>query len=181
MEEYVENTRPHLLTNQLKEEDEERFFLQANSSPINRMTQNLSKRFGFTMATSTEIRKAEAVHLPDVQRSKVTETLSHTKQTEDKCYTLVKGVEDSVEAYKILHGKEQKKTPRRKFSSKEVTLIAKYFLGDIEQGITPKLAACKGFLNAYPEIDRTPKNIQDKVHCNCICLYAFCCALGTVC
>ena len=76
---------------------------------------SLSKRFGFTMATSTEIQKAaatKAVHLPDVQRSKVTKTLSHKKQTEHgyKYYTLVKRVEDSMEAYKILHGEKQKKT-----------------------------------------------------------------------
>ena len=106
------------------------------------------------MATSTEIRKAAATKAVHLQRSKVTNTLSHTKQTEDKYYTLVEGVEDSVDAYKILNGKEQKKTPRRKFSSKEVTIIAKYFLGDIEQGITLKLAACKGFLDAYPVLQK---------------------------
>ena len=169
MKAYLECIRPNLLSPNMEEDDEDLFFLQSNGTRLNHLAQKVSglaKKFGFTMATSTQIRKSastDAAHLPHEPRSIVTKQMSHSIATAEKHYALVRSAKDSVQAYDILHKKVPAPPKRKKYTPKEEQLICSFFEEYITEGSTPKLPVCARFLELHPLEQRTPKNIQDKV------------------
>ena len=169
MRSYIECIRPNLLTPHMEDEDEDLFFLQSNGSRINHLAQKvncLAEKFGFAMATSTQIRKSastDAAHLPQEPRSIVSKQMSHSMATAEKHYALVRSTKDSVQAYDILHKKKDAAPARKKYTPKEERLICSFFDEYITEGSTPKLHLCAKFLELHPLEQRTPKNIQDKV------------------
>ena len=133
-----------------------------------------------------------ALHLgQSPQASLVTRQMSHSISTEGLYYQAIVGDDHAAAAFSTMA--ELRKTPekrgtppsrstlletptqqtptsqgtprsqrRRPFTEEETQAVMQYFARDIEAGSTAPLMECKRFLH-FHKLQRTPKNIQDKV------------------
>ena len=136
----------------------------------------LGRLYGLTLPSASRVRKigatSVALHLDEKDSRLVTRQMSHSVATNVAYYQAIVGEQHAAAAYKTMSSLRQPQpeespkacgTPRRRlFSDNESETVKSYFSQNIESESTPTIRQCASFLYTHA-LNRTPKNIQDKV------------------
>ncbi len=160
-------------------EDIDNLFILPGSQKITKIT-NLesfvSKTLGILIPTSTKARKIgstlAARNLDYQKHSLITKQMSHQPEVSRKFYEAVHGPQDAAAAFQTMEQLRTGSTScptephlaigdsalNKRWSPADTNLIKKLFASDIKKMRTPGVAQCTDL-----GLDRTPKQIQDKV------------------
>ena len=142
---------------------------------FNQMVQNMAGRYGLDPPSATKVRKivsTASASLEQTVASKVATHMSHSVTTQKRYYAATRGGEDAregFEAIQTMRTTPKNPTPppqpkkRRAFTNEETKVITLYFQQNVAQGIAPSMAKCNRFLEEHEEVDRSAKDIYDKV------------------
>ena len=157
--------------------DVDPFFITTTGMKVTHLSNDLkeiAKAAGETLYMSaTAVRKGVATRVahstPEVEKRYVHAHMGHSSKTAEEYYTSFTSAETHIEAVEQIQKAVTKRTTReespkgktpkrRKFTDCEVEAIENYF-----KGTKGSLEDCRQFLLEHPTIDRTPKNVQDKL------------------
>lgn len=164
-------------------------FLLSGGRPLSNLSSRVKKlglKYGLCLPTATRVRKigatSVALNLGDTGEAHlVTRQLSHSAATDSQYYQAIVGDKHAAQAFESMEqlrtmrgvGKNTSDSPvvassetqlqkRRSFSLQETELVCGHFAKSLKLRVTPSLAECKRFVEQYG-VQRSPKNIQDKV------------------
>ena len=151
-------------------------FLLTGGRRVGNLSKALGRLYGLTLPIASRVRKigatSVALHLDEKDPRLVTRQMSHSVATNVAYYQAIVGEQHAAAAYKTMSSlrrpqpEESPKacgTPRQRlFSDNKSETVKSYFSQNIESESTPTIRHCASFLYTHP-LDRTPKNIQDKV------------------